>query len=192
MACSNDITTLTLPVLLMHEMTEVNHNTCVIDCGSCIWCSIELLYVIHVHNSHTVCNANEYPIVLWQKVFLTDSVTVGIFLMYVCGVKCECWMHDIRQSLQANVRIMCECFPGRTSQQRLFVGYLLIFGASGSMYEVFEYFFPLLGWLVNVLMSLQLNMCSVAILCHWEGCDRNTQNLVAVQCRLSGRNRNWM
>jgi len=107
MACSNDITTLTLPVLLMHEMTEVNHNTCVIDCGSCIWCRIELLYIIHVRNSHTVCSRSKYLFVLWQKMFLTNSVTVGIFLMYVCRVKCECWMCDILQSLQADVSIMC-------------------------------------------------------------------------------------
>jgi hypothetical protein len=57
MACSNDITTLTLPVLLMHEMTEVNHNTCVIDCGSRIWCGIELLYFYSKTNQmHNISN----------------------------------------------------------------------------------------------------------------------------------------
>jgi hypothetical protein len=36
MACSNDITTLTVPVLLMHEMTEVVHNTDSVERGSCV------------------------------------------------------------------------------------------------------------------------------------------------------------
>jgi len=41
-----------------------------------------------------------------KKFFLTNSVTVGIFLMYMCRVKCECWICDILQSLQADVSIV--------------------------------------------------------------------------------------